>query len=287
MKKIKKRPTNLPLVSINIRTWNSGSTIGQTLQSVQDQSYKNIETLVSDGFSKDDSVKIAKKFEAKINYADKLGDARIKNYKLSRGKYILSLDSDQVLDTNLVEECVKSCEKNNLDALIISERSLITEGTYLEKLIAYDKYVIDKAKDASVKFGTACPRFFRREFLKNIRWPEELSVFDDSILYSELLKKGANVGYLDSSSIRHHEVTSWIVFARKFYRYGKGYLKAFKEDPATIASRSFPRKAYFSIEAMKKPHYFLGLILLYSVKSIAAFLGVLSGTWHEILSRGK
>lgn len=267
---------SLPFVSVNIRTYNSAKTLRETLQSVKDQIYKNIEIVVSDGHSTDGSVEIAKNFGAKVNFADKLGDARYQNYEKSRGKYILSLDSDQVLDKKVIEKCVSLCEKKGIDAVIISEQSLITKGTLIEKLIAFDKWVIDQNRDADVAFGTACPRFFKKHLFKNMHWPEELAVFDDTILYKELLKNGAKVAYLSNQSIRHHEVSSWIVFFNKFVRYGRGYPNAFKSQPSTIAAHSLPRRSYFSKAALSKPHYFLGLILLYFVKGVAAGVGVIS-----------
>lgn len=265
-----------PLVSINIRTYNSGKTLQSTLESVKKQTYKNIEIVISDGFSKDDSVKIAKKYNTTVSFADKLGDARYQNYVNSRGKYILSLDSDQFLDENLVEICVEECEKSNYDALIIAEKSMIEKGTFLEKLIAYDKWVIDKSRDSDALFGTACPRFFRKELLQDVAWPKELAVFDDTILYSQLLSKGARIQYVSDVSIKHYEVTSWITFVKKFHRYGKGYFLAFREKPGTIAAHSLPRRSYFSSYAFSKPHYFAGLLLLYAVKALAAGSGVVS-----------
>lgn len=272
-----KRNSKKPLVSINIRTYNSEKYIGITLESVRKQSYKNIEILVSDGYSKDNSVKIAKSYGARIGYADKLGDARHQNYVRSKGKYIMSVDSDQVLAKNLVEACVKMAESKDLDALTISEKSLIdSKSTFFEKLIAYDKWVIDQNKDDDAIFGTACPRFFKKEFLKKVVWPPELSIFDDTILYSELLTKGAKAGYLARPSIYHHEVTSWQVLAKKFFRYGKGYVKAFSQKPTTIAAHSLPRRSYFSRAALKKPVYFLGLLWLYVIKAVSASAGALS-----------
>lgn len=267
---------NLPLVSINIRTFNSAKTLEEALQSVNNQTYKNIEIIVSDGFSKDRSVSIAKKYGASVNYADKLGDARYQNYKESRGKYVLSLDSDQVLDKKLIEVCVNLCERRGLDALTISERSIIKKGTFLEKLIAYDKWVIDQNKDADLVFGTACPRFFKRNLLDKIIWPKELAIFDDTILYEELLKQNAKISYVGSCSIRHYEVTDWTALIKKFYRYGKGYFVAWQKSPGTIAAHSLPRRSYFSKAAFSKPHYFLGLLILYMVKALAASFGVLS-----------
>lgn len=274
-----------PLVSVNIRTFNSEKTLPATLQSVKEQSYPNIEVILSDGGSQDRSVEVAKEYGAKVGFADKLGDARIQNYQNSQGKYILSLDSDQVLDKNLIAKCVNLCKQRKLDALTISEKSLISEGTFLEKLLAYDKWVIDQNKDADLVFGTACPRFFRKEFLTRIKWPEHLAIFDDTILYSELLKKGARVDYLSAQSIRHNEVSSWFILAQKYFRYGKGYFRSFKEQPATIAAHSLPRRSYFSKSAFSKPHFFLGLLILYVVKAAAAAAGVASYFLSNLFSR--
>jgi len=279
---------NNPLVSVNVRTFNSEKTLEKTLQSVKNQTYKNIEIIVSDGFSKDKSVQIAKSHGARVHSVAKLGDARYQDYKKSKGKYLLSLDSDQVLDSKVIEKCVNLCEKERFDAVTIAEKSIIQKGTVLEKLIAYDKWVIDQNKDSDAFFGTACPRFFKKELFDNLKWPEGLAVFDDTILYSELLKNGAKVAYLSDQSIRHHEVTSWIVFFKKFIRYGKGYSKAFQSRPSTIAAHSLPRRSYFSKAAISKPHYFLGLLLLYSVKGTAAFTGVISYMLTSIFdSRGN
>lgn len=267
---------SVPLISVNIRTYNSAKTLGKTLESVKEQSYSNIEILVSDGFSKDGSVKIAKKFGARVSFADKLGDARYQNYINSKGKYIISLDSDQFFEEKLIEVCVNECEKNGYDALIITEKSFIKKGTFLEKLLAYDKWVIDQNKDSDLVFGTACPRFFKKSLLSDIKWPRELAVFDDTILYSQLLKKGAKIKYISEQSIRHSEVTTWSALVKKFYRYGKGYVGAFQAGPSTIAGHSLPRRSYFSKAALSKPHYFLGLLFLYTVKAFAASSGVVS-----------
>lgn len=275
----------VPKVSVNIRTYNSAATLGETLESVAEQTHKNIEVLISDGGSKDDSVKMAKSFGARVGYAVKLGDARHQNYKKSKGKYILSLDSDQVLDKDLVKACVDVCEKKNLDALTISEKSLSGKGTLIEKLIAYDKWLIDKNKDDDLVFGTACPRFFRKKILDEVNWRRHLAIFDDTILYSELLKNKARVSYISSPSIRHHEVDSWSVFIKKFFRYGKGYIEALKNEPATIVAHSFPRRSYFSKAALTKPAYFLGLMLLYFVKVSASGTGVLAYFTSRLFSR--
>jgi len=274
---VRAKPLKFPLVFINIRTFNSEKHIEKTLKSVKRQTYNNIEIVVSDGFSTDRTLEILKKYKVKVNFADKLGDARQQNLENSKGEYVMSVDSDQILSKKLVESCVNKMQKNDLDALTISEKSIISKNsTLLEKLIAYDKWVIDKNKDDDAMFGTACPRFFDRKFLNRVEWPEELSIFDDTILYSEILVKGAKTDYLARPSIYHHEVGSWTVLIKKFFRYGRGYIRAFSQKPKTIAAHSLPRRSYFSSAAFSKPAYFFGLLVLYSVKAVSASMGAMA-----------
>lgn len=265
-----------PLVSVNIPSKNSAQTIGDTLASVKKQTYPTIETIVCDGYSRDQSVEISKSFGARTYYAKGISDARYLGYRKSRGKYILVLDSDQVLERGLVSACVRLCDEKGFDVVTIREKSIIRKGTVIERLIAYDKWVIDATRDTDVVFGTALPRFFRRSVLTGAKWPKHLIVFDHTILYNELLKRGAKHSYLRHPSINHFEVTSWWKFCKKFFRYGEGYIEALRELPATIAVHALPRRSYFSTAALSRPHYFLGLLLLYSVKAISAGLGILS-----------
>lgn len=56
-------------ISVITATWNSGKTIGDTLRSVLNQSFTNVEHIIKDGGSKDDTLEICKNFEQKY-YTD-------------------------------------------------------------------------------------------------------------------------------------------------------------------------------------------------------------------------
>ena len=283
----KKSVRQRPLVSINIRTFNSAKTLAETLDSVRKQTYPKTEIVISDGYSRDNSVEIARKYGAVITYAKQLGDARYKVFKNSRGEYALSLDSDQVMDKNLIEECIRKSQKYNYDALIISEKSFLDKDTFLERLITYDKYLIDKDRKGNKLFDTACPRFFKKSVLLSVDWPKKLSIFDDTILYAMLRKFGAKIGYLKRASIWHHEVGSWKVLFKKFYRYGKGYFKAFRVSPKVVAFHSFPRRSYFSKYVLRKPQYLFPLFFLYLVKVLAALSGALASVIESFFAKLK
>lgn len=101
------------LVSIIIPLYNAVSFLEDTLQSVLQQSYKNIEVIVIDDDSTDGSFELAKKFESTTVKVEKnigKGACAARNYgfALSKGDYIQFLDADDLLSTNKIESQVKA-----------------------------------------------------------------------------------------------------------------------------------------------------------------------------------
>ncbi|MDD5292601.1 MAG: glycosyltransferase family A protein, partial [Candidatus Omnitrophica bacterium] len=159
---------NSPVVSVNIPTYNSDKTLEETLISVTGQTYKNIEVVVIDSFSKDRTLEIAKKYGAKIFNADSLALARKVGVENSTGKYIFLVDSDQSLDKDTVEKCVATCEEKGFDVVTLFEKTKITKNTFAERVIAYDKWLFHSLHDDDPIHGTAIPRFFKAEYMKRI-----------------------------------------------------------------------------------------------------------------------
>jgi glycosyltransferase involved in cell wall biosynthesis len=86
---------SLPKVSFVIPTLNSERTLEKCLKSITSQDYQRIEIIVVDGGSTDNTIKIAKKYEAKIyHFEGPLGDARNLGIKKSSGELIALWDSD-------------------------------------------------------------------------------------------------------------------------------------------------------------------------------------------------
>ncbi len=109
-----------PLVSINLLLFNGKKYIKSCLNSVLAQTYPNIEILVIDNASTDGGAKLLKELSSFsqlriIENKKNLGFAGGHNQgiKNSKGKYILCLNQDVVLDKNFVWEAVKVLEKNS------------------------------------------------------------------------------------------------------------------------------------------------------------------------------
>lgn len=132
-------------ISIIIPNYNGEKFLIQCLDSVIKQSYQNKEIIIIDDGSTDNSIKIIEKyikshpqhiiipiFQNNMNASI----ARNEGIKASSGNYALFLDSDDVLEDNIIEKCIKIIKKNNADLLI---------GNY--KIIDEDNKQIEDNKD--------------------------------------------------------------------------------------------------------------------------------------------
>ena len=100
-------------VSVVIPLYNSVSFIEETLQSVLNQSYPNIEIMVIDDHSTDDSFNKALEFQTeniivKLNKGKGACAARNYGFELSTGDYIQFLDADDILSSDKIERQVKA-----------------------------------------------------------------------------------------------------------------------------------------------------------------------------------
>lgn len=273
------------LVSINIPTYNSGRTLDETLYSIVSQTYKNIEVIIIDSNSTDATFVIAREYNAKILHADSLALARKVGVEVSSGKYIFLLDSDQTLDPDTVERCVKVCENEGFDAVTLFEKSKLTKNTFAERVIAYDKWLFHSLHDDDPIYGTAIPRFFKTQYLKKIDFLNNPPItFEHSMIHNEIVKMGARVKFIDSF-IYHYETTTFRAVFKKFKRYGYYYVPALKKDANLVLHHSLPRRSYFTLRAFKNPFLLFGLFYLYFVKGIATVIGIIDYSKDRILRK--
>ena len=265
-----------PLASINIATYNSAKTLGKCLESVKKQTYKNIEIIIMDSYSKDATLKIAESLQVKVVFAPTLATARKAGADASRGKYIMILDSDQIMESDVIERCVCACEEEGYDGATLFEKSLITKNTFVERVIAYDKDIFHSLHDDDPIKGTAIPRFFRASLFKRIEFEKNPPItFEHTVIHHQIVAMGGKIKFVDAY-IWHHETATAREVARKFFRYGYYYIPAFKFNKELTMHHSLPRRTYFHYRALRNPLLFIGLFYLYAVKAVSAGCGALA-----------
>lgn len=113
------------LVSVIVTTKNEQLNIKTCLQSIRDQSYKEIEIIVVDNNSTDKTKRIASKFTPLVfNKGPERSTQRNFGAKKSRGKYLLFVDADMILSPGLVYEAIKKMKDNAYVGVVLPEISV-------------------------------------------------------------------------------------------------------------------------------------------------------------------
>ncbi len=132
-----------PLVSYITVVRNNPVTLARTIESVQQQSYKNVEHIILDGASTDNTLDVIRKYEEKLDYyasePDKgLYDALNKAIPLARGDLICVLNSDDWLEPDSAEIAVRYLGGISANCLLLSgARVLIGENDVFHWVAAF------------------------------------------------------------------------------------------------------------------------------------------------------
>lgn len=210
---------NQPKVSVIIPTCNSGKYLHFCLNSICNQTYKNIEIIVVDNFSKDNTVSIAKRYGARVF---QIGNERARQLNFgiaaSRGEYIFETGSDMVSDPTYIEEAVNKC-KEGYDAIYSSVISKEKES-YWWKVKAFERrlYVGCNTVEAA--------HFFSHKVFTTIGGYDTwlISVEED---FQHRLDKGKyRTGRIKARETHLHEAQTLKEVAEKSQYYG-GFIRSY------------------------------------------------------------
>lgn len=151
-------------VSIIMPCYNDGKYIREAIQSVKEQTYKNIEIIVIDDGSDDEETRDvldSLTVDVTVLQTNHLRPAGARNYGIqnAKGKYILPLDSDDKIEPSYVEKAVKILESNKNVGVVYCQADLFGEkrGRWDLPDYSFDKMLLD-----NVVFVTAL--FYRQDW---------------------------------------------------------------------------------------------------------------------------
>lgn len=131
--------TTKPKISIIIPTFNCGKYIVNAIISALNQTYKNIEVVIIDDGSTDDTFYVVKPFADKnlIRYyrQENMGVAEARNMgiRVSDGEFIAYVDADDEIDRKLVERCFNQLSDEFTDFCITDITRVFVVGNVLKK----------------------------------------------------------------------------------------------------------------------------------------------------------
>lgn len=265
------------LVSVIVTTRNSSRTLSDCLESIQDQTYKNCETIVIDNHSEDKSLIIAHRFTDKVfTKGPERSTQRNFGVKKSRGMYLLFLDSDMYLNPSVLEQCVEKIGEEN------------TEGVYIpEKMIGTSFWA--KVRNFERSFYNMTPidavRFMKKPMFQKIGgFDENLVAGEDWDLDRRLRQKGNTA--IIAAYVTHDEGnTSFGQLVEKKKGYS-GYLQKYIDkwgidDPIVQKQLGFTYR-YFTVFT---EHDKWTKIMRHPILTIAMYLLKAAQGWAYLMNR--
>lgn len=243
-------------VSVIVPIYNTEKYVVECLESIVNQTLKEIEIICIDDGSTDNSIEIVKCYSnIKIIHQKHSGLSIARNTGMqnANGEYIYFCDSDDILVTNALEELYNYSKKNNLDMLCFDGNTFYDQESLKNKFPYYQNYYkrhynydISTGRNMFEKmitnneFRTACPLYlFKREFLhkNNITFFEKI-LYEDLLFTTRCFLIADKVGYISKQLYnRRIRDNSIVTSSENVYRKLQSYriiycelLKFLKEE---------------------------------------------------------
>lgn len=225
------------LVSVVIPCYNCERTIEETIETVLSQTYKNIEIILVNDGSTDNTISTIKNFitdKESIMLVDQKnqGQSRTRNTgaKNAKGKYLLFLDSDDKIDSTFIEKCVNVLEKNPKTKIVYSQSAYFgaREGEW--KLPEYE------LKSFLRNNCIPITALIQKQDFDNVNgFDESLTFFEDWELFLKIIIHGGKVYRIpetlffyrqhpEKTSLTNHAVKDRLMLSKnKLMIYNKHY----------------------------------------------------------------
>ena len=216
-----------PLVSVVLITYNSAKYVLETLESVKNQTWENIELIVSDDGSTDDTISICSSWLAEnqdrfnnatlITVAENTGIPANCNRGLRavNGQWIKSISGDDILLNNCINDNMQYVLRFPESSFIVSDVKEIDENgaTIRDEVINEGVVFIANIPSAKkqLKAYTRWPEFlnvptffFKTEVIENIGYcDEDFRIYEDTTMVIRILAQGVRMHYMKRPTVAY------------------------------------------------------------------------------------
>lgn len=193
---------NPKLLTVIVPVYNVEDYLRECLDSLLNQTYPNLEIILSDDGSRDASAAICDEYAAKdprvkVIHKENGGCATARNaaLNLARGEFITFADSDDWLAPDAYEAMMAMAEKHGVK-LVVAGRYDVTDGVEVKGLCPTEEAVISGLDLARRIFlwdnadSSPCDKLFHSSLFEGVRFPEDVSCDDIAVVYKMALKAG-------------------------------------------------------------------------------------------------
>ncbi len=183
------------LVSIILPVYNAEKFVEETINSILNQTYSNIELIIVEDCSTDNSLNIIKKFSDKrikvFNFKENKGVAIARNYGVdkSEGEYLAFIDSDDIWKKDKLEKQMDFLQKNTQCNFVFSSYELINESGKKRNQIIYSQKEVDYKFILRNTIISTPTVLLKKSGFTDISF-ENISTAEDYSLWYKLLRDG-------------------------------------------------------------------------------------------------
>jgi len=208
-------------VSVIVPVYNVYEYLEKCLDSLVNQSLKDIEIIVVNDGSPDNSQEIIDKYTKKyknvksyIKENGGLSDARNYGIKKANGEYLSFIDSDDYIDNTMLEKMYQKAKQENLDILVCNSINVYEDGTTTE-IKSNLNYSSDTIKNYLNSAPMACTRIYKRYLFDKILFSKGI-YYEDLELTPKLVNFTKKIDFLDEGLYFYLQRTGSIMKQKEF-----------------------------------------------------------------------
>lgn len=245
-----------PLVTVIVPAYNEEKAIGKTVEDLLRLAYPNKEIIIVDDGSTDRTLEVARSYAkgdfVKVVTKSNGGkwDALNTGIKESKGKFIVCIDADTLLDQNAIQRLIKHFNDPKIAAVAgnvkVGNRSgILTKLQALEYIVGIN---LHRRTEASFQNVTVVPGpigAFRASVLKEIGLFEGDTFAEDADITIRILKAGYKTVF-EARAFGYTEAPkSMNSLAKQRYRWYRGSLQAISKHKGMTFNKKYGRTGTF------------------------------------------
>lgn len=207
------KDTKTPLISVIIAVYNPGKYLRPCLDSIVNQTYKNLEIILVDDGSVDESPAVcdeyAKKDSRVLVHHKKNGgvsSTRNKGLELSHGDFVSFIDSDDYLDLDTYQHLVDIINEHKVD-VVTFEHFITFPSHETPNTIPDEKYGLYNREDGMLlqiqHYPFAVNKLFARRTIDGLRFNEEIARGEDTLFVRQAFDRADSL-WFDKKPLYHY-----------------------------------------------------------------------------------
>lgn len=225
------------LITVIIPVYNAEKWIEKCIKSVINQTYKNLEIILVDDGSTDDSLTICNKFlekdrRIKVIHTENRGVSSARNEGLnnSQGKWIAFVDADDWIEKNFCEKLIKEIKESNSDVALcgykrVTEENYESINTNGENEVIDKKIYIEKVLNPQTAYGFCHMKIINRSLIENIRFEKSIVVGEDA-LFNLMIAKNIKRAIFIKEPLYNYKINLNSTVKKFDENYVEKYLKS-------------------------------------------------------------